>query len=122
MHTTLCMRSEQGSRVPSSAQGIDPRQGLPKLREPWVQRRGDDGGKTCTQMYYARRGEVTEEMAFVAAREQLPVDFVVSEVRRHSAPAHGALSWCRNSGGELLVLGLPRWHGGVPSSLPTAST
>ena len=74
--------------VPSSVQGIDPRQGLPKLREPWVQRRGDDGSKTCTQMYYARRGEVTEEMAFVAAREQLPVDFVVSEVRRHSAPAH----------------------------------
>ena len=32
-------------------------------------------------MYYAKRGIVTEEMAFVAAREQLPVDFVLSEVR-----------------------------------------
>jgi thiamine biosynthesis protein ThiC len=32
-------------------------------------------------MYYAKQGIVTEEMAFVAAREQLPVDFVLSEVR-----------------------------------------
>lgn len=65
-----------------TAQGIDPREGLPKLRQQWVQRRGDDGTKTCTQMHYARQGVVTEEMAFVAAREQLPVDFVVSEVRQ----------------------------------------
>ena len=61
-------------------QGIDPRHGLPKLRQPWVERRSDDGTRTCTQMYYAKRGIVTEEMAFVAAREQLPVDFVLSEV------------------------------------------
>lgn len=33
-------------------------------------------------MHYAKRGIVTEEMAFVAAREQLPVEFVVSEVWR----------------------------------------
>lgn len=63
-------------------QGIDPRHGLPKLRQPWVERRSDDGTRTCTQMYYAKRGIVTEEMAFVAAREQLPVYFVLSEVRR----------------------------------------
>ncbi len=45
------------------------------------------------QMHYARRGVVTEEMAFVAARENMPVDFVVSEVRsvlRHSP--HGDAS------------------------------
>jgi phosphomethylpyrimidine synthase len=67
------------------AQGIDPRQGLPELRRAWVERRGDDGSRTCTQMHYAKRGIVTEEMAFVAAREQLPVEFVVSEVWRQRA-------------------------------------
>lgn len=69
---TLCIIAKQG---------ISPRDGLPKLRQPWVERRGDDGSATCTQMHYAKSGVVTEEMAFVAAREQLPVDFVVSEVR-----------------------------------------
>jgi phosphomethylpyrimidine synthase len=69
----------------SGPEGVDPREGLPKLRQPWVQRRGNDGTKTCTQMYYARQGVVTEEMAFVAAREQLPVDFVMSEVARGRA-------------------------------------
>jgi hypothetical protein len=69
------------SLSPYPVQGIDPRHGLPKLRQPWVERRSDDGTRTCTQMYYAKRGIVTEEMAFVAAREQLPVDFVLSEVR-----------------------------------------
>lgn len=69
------------SSSPYLVQGIDPRHGLPKLRQPWVERRSDDGTRTCTQMYYAKRGIVTEEMAFVAAREQLPVDFVLSEVR-----------------------------------------
>ena len=68
------------SLCPFLVQGIDPRHGLPKLRQPWVERRSDDGTRTCTQMYYAKRGIVTEEMAFVAAREQLPVDFVLSEV------------------------------------------
>lgn len=33
-------------------------------------------------MHYARQGVVTEEMAFVAARENMPVDFIVSEVRK----------------------------------------
>jgi phosphomethylpyrimidine synthase len=69
----------------SGPEGIDPRHGLPKLRQPWVERRSDDGTRTCTQMYYAKQGIVTEEMAFVAAREQLPVDFVLSEVARGRA-------------------------------------
>ena len=35
----------------------------------------------CLQMAYAKAGIVTEEMAFVAAREGLDVEFVRSEVR-----------------------------------------
>src|ERR1700693_3029022 len=38
----------------------DLRQGLPGLRQPWIERRPD-----FTQLQYARRGEMTEEMRFV---------------------------------------------------------
>lgn len=77
---------------------IDIRQGLPKLREGWITGRGDcrasprqsaaaavkaktgafpgerkarraSGGSCVTQMHYARRGIITPEMEFVAARE-----------------------------------------------------
>ena len=65
-------------------QGIDPRQGLPKLRSEWVARRASDSNPT--QMAYARKGVVTEEMAFVAAREGLDPEFVRSEVRPHLDP------------------------------------
>ena len=59
-------------------QGHDVRQGLPKLRQSWVDRRRGDSNPT--QMYYARQGTVTEEMAFVAAREGLDIEHVRSEV------------------------------------------
>lgn len=72
--------TDERATVCDVMQGFEPQQGLPKLRQAWVERRGDDGSATCTQMHYARRGIVTEEMAFVAAREQLPLEFVVSEV------------------------------------------
>jgi len=38
--------------------------GLPKLRKPWINSRSGH-----TQMYYARKGIVTQEMEFVAIRE-----------------------------------------------------
>ena len=56
----------------------DPRVGLPKLREPWIAAR--NGHRTPTQMHYARKGEITEEMRFVAIREQLQPEFVRDEV------------------------------------------
>ena len=37
-------------------------------------------GQTVTQMHYARRGEVTSEMEFVAAREGLEPEFVRDEI------------------------------------------
>ena len=43
------------------------------------------GGGPVTQLHYARRGEVTPEMEFVALREGLPADFVRSEVARGRA-------------------------------------
>ncbi len=94
--------------------GIDPRRGLPKLRQGWVRGRGDvesrkstrtsgdsaaaapmpealrnrplvSAGGPVTQMHYARRGEITPEMEFVALREGMDSAFVRSEVARGRA-------------------------------------
>jgi phosphomethylpyrimidine synthase len=77
----------------------DLEKGLPALREAWIRNRGDideriDGGRTVrrakpgqapTQLGYARKGDVTPEMEFVAIREGLPAEFVRSEVARGRA-------------------------------------
>ena len=42
-------------------------------------------GMRVTQMHYARRGEITREMEFVALREGLPAEFVRAEVARGRA-------------------------------------
>src|SRR5262245_25365534 len=68
----------------SGPMGHDVRAGLPKLREPWIAARRA-AGTVGTQLYYARRGEITPEMAFIAARESLPAEFVRSEVARGRA-------------------------------------
>ena len=90
--------------------GTDVRAGLPPLRRAWITARGDveevaparppSGGElvpdglrrpvvrgraAATQMHYARRGEVTPEMEFIAVREGLDPEFVRSEVARGRA-------------------------------------
>ncbi|MDG2264542.1 MAG: phosphomethylpyrimidine synthase ThiC, partial [Candidatus Marinamargulisbacteria bacterium] len=52
--------------------------GIPKLRSPWIKHR--ESTDTNTQLYYARQGIITEEMRFVAIREQVPVSLVVEEI------------------------------------------
>jgi phosphomethylpyrimidine synthase len=82
----------------SGPQGYDVNGGLPKLREPWVaprrpsttsghgpSTRSGQAGRCVTQLYYARKGEITPEMEFVAIREGLPADFVRDEVARGRA-------------------------------------
>ncbi|HEX9795143.1 MAG TPA: phosphomethylpyrimidine synthase ThiC [Planctomycetota bacterium] len=66
-------------------QGIDPRQGLPALRAEWIARREARGDRNFSQMHYARQGVITEEIAFVAAREGFDPEFVRSEVARGRA-------------------------------------
>ena len=88
----------------------DVRAGLPPGREPWIIGRGDTaevpssnrvhgsvempsslrrpvvrGVGPVTQMHYARKGEVTAEMEFVALREGFDPDFVRAEVARGRA-------------------------------------
>jgi phosphomethylpyrimidine synthase len=63
----------------SGPQDHDVTAGLPKLREPWVAPRlAARGG--LTQLHYARKGRITEEMEFVAVREGLPAGFVRDEI------------------------------------------
>ena len=67
----------------SGPQDHDVKDGLPKLRAPWVGCRRND---TCvTQLHYARKGEITPEMEFIAIREGLPAEFVRDEVARGRA-------------------------------------
>src|SRR5688572_23903900 len=53
----------------SGPEGIDPRAGLPKRRAPWLTERLANSDGNLSQMHYARRGIVTEEMRFAALRE-----------------------------------------------------
>jgi phosphomethylpyrimidine synthase len=89
-------------------QGCDVRAGVPPLRRPWIMARAveDTGRRTAgdpalvpdtlrrpalrgigpvTQLQSARRGDITEEMEFVALREGMPAELVRSEVARGRA-------------------------------------
>jgi phosphomethylpyrimidine synthase len=84
----------------SGPRHIDVHVGLPAIRLPWIERRGGvqpagrgtrrdvlraRPGGAVTQLHYARRGEVTAEMEFIAIREGLPAEFVRTEVARGRA-------------------------------------
>ncbi len=97
----------------SGPRGYDVREGLPPLRADWIRARGDieeveyshvsgpraalvdlprtlerralRGTACVTQMHYARRGEITPEMEFVALREGVAAELVRSEVARGRA-------------------------------------
>ncbi len=53
---------------------------MPAMRSEWVSKR--TGDRVKTQMFYARRGVVTEEMDFVARRENVSAEVVRDEVAR----------------------------------------
>src|SRR5690606_9893234 len=91
----------------SGPQGYGVTEGLPPLREDWIRSRavretGSDqvlglempdtlrrsvlrGTGPVTQLHYARKGEITPEMEFIALREGLPVELVRDEVARGRA-------------------------------------
>ena len=50
------------------------------MRSAWIEKRKGDAN--VSQMHYARKGVITEEMAFVAKRENLPESLVLEEVAR----------------------------------------
>ena len=57
-----------------------PEQGLPPRRAAWIAERVARGDRNVSQMHYARRGIVTEEMRFCALRENVAPEFVRAEV------------------------------------------
>ncbi len=96
----------------SGPQGLDVREGLPPLRREWIASRKDvesvprtyipdskrraelpktlfrsvlRGKDNVTQLHYARKGAITPEMEFIAAREGFDAEFVRSEVARGRA-------------------------------------
>ena len=50
------------------------------MRNDWVEKRTND--KIRTQLHYARRGIITEEMHYIASRESLAPELVRSELAR----------------------------------------
>ncbi len=50
------------------------------MRSEWIARRR--GQENVTQMHFARQGVITEEMEYVARRENLPPELIRSEVAR----------------------------------------
>ena len=64
----------------SGPQGFEPEQGLPKRRSAWISDRIARGEKNFSQMHFARRGEITPEMEFIAIREGRSAEFVRDEV------------------------------------------
>tara|TARA_R110002072_G_scaffold100429_4_gene221199 strand:+ start:5599 stop:7182 length:1584 start_codon:yes stop_codon:yes gene_type:complete len=61
-------------------QGLDPKDGLPKRRQPWIDARRERGDQNFSQMHYARQGVITEEMKFCAIRENVEPEFVRKEI------------------------------------------
>src|ERR1700736_6186843 len=57
----------------SGPQDHDVKDGRPQVREPWVRARRAAAarGEAVTQLRYARTGEITPEMEFIAVREGL---------------------------------------------------
>ncbi len=50
------------------------------MRSKWLEKRKDD--KIKTQMHYAKKGIITEEMEYIAKKENLPAELIRKEVAR----------------------------------------
>ena len=58
------------------------------MRDAWIEKRTaamNGGVRNFSQMHYARKGVITEEMEYVARREKLEPELVRSEVARGRA-------------------------------------
>ncbi len=64
---------------------INVKEGLLKIRAPWVEKRRKAGAKNFSQMHFARKGLITEEMEYVALREGMSPEYVRDEIARGRA-------------------------------------
>ncbi|MGH7198631.1 MAG: phosphomethylpyrimidine synthase ThiC [Candidatus Omnitrophota bacterium] len=95
----LCVYDTSGPYTDPGAR-ISVREGLEPVRASWIVRRGDaEGrplrakpGRNVSQMHYAKKGVITEEMEYIAIRENLLSEKLASEVNRsqHKGESFGA--------------------------------
>ena len=61
---------------------------VPTGRADWIVRRKAEAARTgdtnMSQMHFARKGLITEEMAYVAQREKVSAELIRSEVAREA--------------------------------------
>lgn len=79
---------------------INLEKGLPRVREHWIEERGDaedrgtgriwkaKQGNNVTQLHYARKGIITPEMEYIAIRENQRID--LAQVQQHPGQSFGA--------------------------------
>jgi len=71
------------SNPPNGSNGNDGKGAVPKPRAEWlVQRKTENQDGNFSQMHYARKGLITEEMVYVAEREKLTPELLRDEVAR----------------------------------------
>ena len=67
-------------------QDAETRYGVPQPRLGWIVKRREEAARTgdgnMSQMHFARKGLITEEMAFVAHKEKLQPELVRSEIAK----------------------------------------
>ena len=79
---------------------IDLKEGLPPQRLSWLRKRADvkgskplraKPGKNVSQMHYAKNGVITEEMEYIAIRENLSIEKMHEEAKvHHTGQSFGA--------------------------------
>ena len=72
---------DTGGPFTDPSMSADYTKGITKIREPWIKRRakedpstGSGTGAVKTQLAYAKEGIITEEMEYVAIRENMNID------------------------------------------------
>src|ERR1700691_5265932 len=72
-----------GNGIPSQRNNGNGHSDAPQPRAEWIARRKDENGDgNFSQMHYAHRGVITEEMTYVAEREKLSAELVRDEIAR----------------------------------------
>ncbi len=74
-----------------SARGNDYK--VPQPRKDWIVKRKEEAARTgdwnMSQMHFARKGLITEEMAYVAHKEKLEAEFIRAEIARGTDDSPG---------------------------------
>ncbi len=69
-----------------SGPDVETRYGVPQPRKDWIVKRKEEAARTgdwnMSQMHFARKGLITEEMAFVAHKEKLAAELVRAEIAK----------------------------------------